>query len=186
MTVIESHQIYTDDGSISKTTRVYAKRYAQLMPTKTNDLLKFSTPFEKVIEERSFISQGLENNEENLFGEDYRLALMMLHGFFEEMEIVNRRSPGTQKYLIDLPSMILYSMILESKTKRTWFESFDSNAIMAALKEIHHQCVELCSYQIQYDEQTFVLEHKSDLKLFVSFLQETQSRSRSRQAYRNL
>lgn len=168
MTAHDTLIIYSDEGSVSVTTQTFANCYSSATSKKTTSRDEFNSVFARIIDERIAICERLGINDTNLLINNIEDAFQKLVFIVQGIEVLKEdKSRDSNHFLVDLPTMILYTMLLESKTKRDWFALFKPPIMKAALKEIHHQCYSLCSHQTLFSEESFIKDNEQKVKVFL-------------------
>lgn len=170
-------QIRTAPGSVGDTAKAYAKSYSSINKTCTKDLTKFTDAFRAVVAMRlmAYASLGVDDGNllsppvtENTFQPIYRFFddFEEKHGGSYAFESLGNRN----HFKIDLPTMILYTMLLESNNKREGFFAFgimDSSFINEVLRIVYQETNNVCSYQTFFPESNFIVENNHKLLLFL-------------------
>ena len=164
----------TAPGSIGETAKTYATSYSKLLSRKTTNIVEFNEAFIQVIMFRVAAYERFEINDKNLLSPITNNILNPIYDFFAEMEkhIKAGLDPieyvdNSTKFKMDLPTMILYTMMLESNNKRTGFAAADLDFMNESLKVIHQESNLACPYQSFFTETDFIQENNRKVKLFL-------------------
>ncbi len=169
-------QLRTAPGSIGDTAKSYAKSYSSINKTCAKDLTNFTDAFRAVVAMRLMAYASLNVDDGNLLSPPVtEKTFQPIYNFFDEFEERHGGSYAFESlgnrnhFKIDLPTMILYTMLLESKNKREGFAFgiMDSSFMNEVLRIIYQETNNVCSYQTFFSESNFIVENNHKLALFL-------------------
>jgi hypothetical protein len=139
-----------EPGSIQDYARAYSKSFKEQQKTKIVSPAEFNKVFNKVLIAREEIYERIGITNDNLWMPVRTKGVDEVHSVIS----VSMQS-GNLDYKCDLPTMILYALILESKVKRKDFAEMSEGETLAQLKVLRDEVNRVCDYQVQMDELTF-------------------------------
>ncbi len=161
-------------GSIGETARAYSNSYKNLNNIRTVNEDEFNNSFLTVINFRIVAYESIGIDGGNLLIPIRLNGLNKIHAFFNEMEVYIKTEIPESEYIdksiglrIDLPTMILYSMILESNNKRIGFAGAREQFMRMALKIVHQEVKTVCPYQVLFSEDDFIEENYPKIYAFI-------------------
>lgn len=164
----------TAPGSVGETAKTYANSYARINKVATRDKQQFDTAFKQVILFRVLAYEKFSVDDKNLLQPFKENILQPIYSFFDEIEEQMKNNISAFEYTdnrpvfqVDLPTMALYTMLLESNNKRMGFAGADEDFMFEALKVIHQEAKAECAYQSFFTEADFIEENMMKLKLFL-------------------
>lgn len=137
-------------GSIGETARAFATSFIRIVAKRTNDLDEFNNGLFMTIMYRALAFEQAGTIKGNLLLPIHTKGLDEVHRIFD---MVNQ--DNDIKYKLDFPTMVFYSMLLESATYRQGFAGMNNDDTESALKIIHQEIVSICPYQVFINEDDF-------------------------------
>lgn len=164
----------TAPGSVGETAKAYANSYSRINRINTREIREFTTGFKQVVTYRVMAYQQIGVDDQNLLSPVTETIFQPIYDFFDEIEehmktgvLLSEYKDNRPIFKIDLPTMSLYTMLLESNNKRLGFAAADDDFMSEALKIVHQETYSTCSYQTFFTETDFVEENMLKLKLFL-------------------
>lgn len=158
-------------GSIGDTARAYAISFSRIVPERTENLSVFNNGLYMVIIARM---ESYKEAFEPSIGKHPDNLLLPVHtkGVDEIHRLFDLATPVRDIiFKLDLPSMTLYSMLLESKSYRDGFTIMDKNYTTSALEIIYEETKRACSHQVLFDKSAYVINNTSTLKKFLQYIE---------------
>lgn len=164
-------------GSVGDTSRAYALSYSRIIRQKTKDLEEFNNALNQVISIRELAYKKIGVNDQNLLipasTNGVNAIYRILDPIDEEAKSNSDISEEDYSLLIsflrlDLPTMVLYAMLLESNIKRQGFAAADSEFLEEALRTLYSETYKICPYQTMFSEDDFLIANTDKVKLFLS------------------
>jgi hypothetical protein len=147
----KTQSLRSEPGAIGDTARAYATSFARYVTEKTDNLNNFNSAFLITLMHRALVFEQTGNTTGNLLLPIHTKGVDEVHRLFD---LVNQNNDI--KYKLDLPTMILYSMLLESASYREGFAGMINGDIQIALGIIHQEIKEICPYQVLIGEDDFI------------------------------
>lgn len=144
------NSLRNDPGSIGETARAYATSFVKIVTQRTNDFGEFCNGLFMTIMYRSLAMEQTGITSGNLLLPFVRKGLDEVHRIFDQVNQDN-----DIKYKLDLPTMVFYTMLLESESYRNGFARMNNADIETALEIIHSEITKICPYQILISESDF-------------------------------
>lgn len=151
-----------EPGSIGDTARAYATSFARIVTERTNKPEAFNNGLYMTIMYRIRVMEQLETTEGNLLlplntkGVDEIHRLFDLEEPFEDMP-----------FKLDLPTMTLYAMLLESPLYRRGFAEMNATEVLYPLGIIYEEIYKICPYQSIIKRLAFDLENSFRVTKFI-------------------
>ena len=161
-TIIEEI-IKTAPGFIGERARNYALLFKRSLPKGTEETTAFNKAFFIAIIQRDTLTDITRKQEGSLLHPLYDKGIDEIHRVCDKVGISQEA-----KYRLDLPTMVLYSMLLESESLRIIFDKADEQFYQFALKGIYQEVRRICPSQIRVEEQEYIKLHTTLLKPFLS------------------
>lgn len=139
-----------EPGSIGDTARAYATSFARIVTERTDNLPEFNNGLFMTIMYRALAIEQAGTTAGNLLMPVHQRGVDELHHYFD---LANQDKDV--KYKLDLPTMVFYSMLLESASYRQGFAGMSNDDIQTALQVIHQEIAKICPYQVLISEDDF-------------------------------
>ncbi|HRO86101.1 MAG TPA: hypothetical protein PK110_14855 [Niabella sp.] len=164
----------TAPGSVGETAKAYANSYSRINKIGTRDIREFTNAFMQVATYRVMAYQQIGVDDQNLLSPISETIFQPIYNFFNEIEEQMKAGVPLSEYKdnrplfkVDLPTMTLYTMLLESNNKRLGFAAADDDFMTEALKVVYQETNAGCSYQTLFTETDFMEENMLKVKLFL-------------------
>ncbi len=141
----------TEPGSIGDTARAYATGFKQLAPVIILYERMFNHAFNSVLLRMERESDDNTIADGNLLIPIHTKGIIEIHRLLDLTE-----GEKSVAYKLDLPTMILYAMLLESSSFREGFIKMENEDIMTVLRIIHEEITSVCQHQVIGSEYEFV------------------------------
>lgn len=170
------YQISRGPTSLSETARILAGLYFRRKKSKKSikNSIIFGIFFKRMIQERISEKDNYRTDEEYAFFHNnlelytYRNKFLSILKKIFKASCPNEYFPKYSLiYKCDLPTQILYYMLLESKFKRNGLAGANDKLAREILKDVHKEVKHICPYQTYTIEKEFV---EVNLKLYRKFL----------------
>lgn len=139
-----------EPGSIGDTARAYATSFVRIVTERTDELDVFNNGLFMTIMYRALSMEQAGTTAGNLLIPIHIKGLDEVHRVFD---VVNQ--DNNVKYKLDLPTMVFYTMLLESVSYRKGFAAMANEDIQTALQIIHQEINKICPYQVLISEDDF-------------------------------
>lgn len=159
--------IFLDDS------KGYAAAYLKMMPIRTPDLQNFVEGLLKVIDLRIKIFNQIGFPDGSLIRSLNSDYFTLIYDFFNELAIrgvmgLSKPFEMRKSLELDLSTMILYFIILESEDNRDLLKCSNIENISKLLKFLYLDVNLICSYQTCLTTEEFIEENAPFLHLFIS------------------
>ena len=139
-----------EPGSIGDTARAFATSFSRIVTEKTEQLDVFNNGLFMTLMYRALAMEQAGTTAGNLLIPIHQRGVDEMHHLFD---LVNQ--DNDVKYKLDLPTMVFYSMLLESASYRKGFAGMSNDDIQTALQIIHQEITKICPYQVLINEDDF-------------------------------
>jgi len=156
-------------GFIGNTASNYSLLFRKYLHQSSDEAEDFKKAFMLVIMHRILMSEIEGRKEGNLLYPIHIKGVDEIYSSFDKMNIGSETN-----FKLDLPTMILYSMLLESEYFRITFEKEDTFFHKISLEAIHLEVVKICPKQIKFNLSEFV---QKNIPLLIIFLDLHKSRA---------
>lgn len=174
MSALTENLLRNGSGSIGETARAYADLYKKINALRTLNEDEFNNALLNVLTLRAIVYENLGVHDGNLLIPIHLNGLKQIHVFFKEVEEYIKTRMPIPNYVdksielrLDLPTMILYSMVLESDNKRKGFAGAGELFIKRVLKVVHQEVKSICPYQVLFSEEDFIEENYGKILVFI-------------------
>lgn len=152
----------TEPGSIGETARAYATGYYRVAPVTFKDERLFYQLFTSVLMKREQANTDNNLEDGNLLIPAHTKGLNEIYRIFDL--IPGERYIG---YKVDLPTMILYSMLLESESYREGLIRMENADVMDVLSMIYEEVKSVCPNQTLDSNYNFTFQNSCMISDFI-------------------
>lgn len=148
-------------GSIGNATRSFVMSYADVGSRTASSAQEFNTTFHRVLinRENDYLKQKLEDG--NLLVPTKEKGIAEIHRNFDSLTIGENTL-----YHMDLPTMILLVLVLESRKRRKFLLGLTQDSLMQCILIVYEETNKVCSYQSIFNKGEFIFNASRLLRLY--------------------
>lgn len=151
-----------EPGSIGDTARVYATSFARIVTERTDEQDVFNNGLHLTLMYRAIALEKAGTIDGNL------LLPLHIKGVSEIHRLLDAAEPDLDlPFRQDLPTMVLYAMLMESPSYRRGFAEMDSREILYPIGIIYEEIGKICPYQVRVIRNGFDLENAFLVRMFL-------------------
>lgn len=151
-----------EPGSIGDTARAYATSFARIVTERTDEQDIFNNGLHLTLAYRAIVLEQAGTTEGNLLLPLHTKGVSEIHRLLDIVE-----HDLDLPFRLDLPSMVLYTMLLESASYRRGFAEMNAKETLPPIGIIYEEIEKICPYQVRVDRFGFDLENSSLVRRFL-------------------